>query len=264
MSRWWKNQPEHEVLTDFFSEQLVRVWLVLDADNDLSVEAAGEDEIGERPEWLTCELANLGWADIADIEHFTYTSKDVDGNEWNEGQMLWALQNGIAPGQAFLVEMDHPNYTKDYNYEYGTYEYDVEFSSAVIRVEKWTEKQVLNAWEQELKGMLEYRVAEVARRKRLQAKRRTDVKSMYLCSDIYFTSRYGYDEMSVPDGVRYRLCTDAVLRKDDYKHAAELAWGEDPKGNWESALTALVENAKKTLPHLTEKQIRALPKRHRY
>lgn len=91
--------------------------------------------------------------------------------------------------------------------------------------------------------------------------RKNDVRSMYLQVGLYFAHGC-YDEMQMPDGVYIRLCSEHT----QVDGLAKFAWhdmveGRDDNGDRKVAMDRLVENAKKTLPNLTEETIRGLPLR---
>lgn len=250
---WWLKQSSREVLLDFYSNKLVRVWLALDPNNDLSMEEVGADGIGDPPEWLQYERENLGWRDILGITWTTSTGG------WSETELVWGLKNGIAPGQAFLVELPHPSYTTSHA-ENGT-EHDVDFYPEIIRVQPMGLYKVARAWERELKDTVAFREALTKQREEQAYLARTEVKSMYLACDVYFGSNQSsWDDMAMPSGIRYSLRSRASL--DKKRHAfTTLVQGEDDSGDHERAMNRLVERARAELPGLPPEVVRSLPRR---
>lgn len=139
------------------------VWLRAVADDDLALEYAGDGyEIGgavaklpELPpqatpeqqaehdkmayeafchDWLQYERDMVGLEDLLGID------------QWRTGcgTASWLAQNGIAPGQPFLVHFDPPRYWRSWT-DYG-YEYDSEFTYDVAAIDPWPREQVIEAW----------------------------------------------------------------------------------------------------------------------
>ena len=250
MRRWWLKQRKHEVLVDFFSREVVRVWLMLDRENDLSMEECGDDEVGTRPEWLQYELENMSWSDM------------LDARLYGEHKLSWMLENGIAPNQPFLVELPHPHYSKSWTD--GGYEYDTEYSPEIIRIRPLKPSRVAAALEQERDYIAKARVWKAERDAKERFLVRTDVKAMIIESAVYFgPSQPTYDDMCMPSGIRYTLCSTASLDKARAGRwrTAGLASGEDHEGAHDKAFERLVENAVRELPGLSAEVVRAMPRR---
>jgi hypothetical protein len=258
LNRWW-TQPERgplkrghrhpAPLVDFFSKEVVRVWLALDFAEGC-VDEVGEDEVGVRPEWLQYELENLGWKDILDV--------------YSDRMLRWGLEMGVAPGQPFLLEVPHPHYSKDYNYEYGGYEYDVNFEWEVLRTRPMPPKQVAALWEREVDAAAEARAWKADRDAKQKYLVRSDVKAMRVECAVYFGSHQStYDDMTMPSGIRYSLCSTASIdrRVSGKWTTATLVSGEDDDGDHNKAFERLVEKAMKELPGLSAEVVRALPRR---
>jgi len=246
-----------EVLVDFYSREYVRVWLAYDYDNGF--DEVGETDIGSRPEWLQWELENMSWADILSVRG-RYTAADEDGNSFDDSMLIWGLHEGIAPGQPFLLWMEHPHYYTS-NTENGV-EHDVDYSWEIERVFPWPLKKVATLFEGWRDGVMKYREAERLRRRKEKHVQRTDVKSMFLDFEPYFSNGSWADDMASPTGIRYSLRTTATLAKKKPGWAtATLASGEDADGDHEKALQCLIEQAVKALPGLSPEAVRSLPKR---
>lgn len=249
--RWWLKQLKDELLVDFFTKAVVRVWLMLDPTNDLSLEECGDVERGERPEWYQYERESLGWDDILDVR-------------WNSdgtGKLRWMLDEGIAPGQPFLVELPHPHYSTSHT-ENGT-EYDVEFNPDIIRISPMSRLKAVSDLEKEYKL-----VAERLRWKEERAAKhrflvRTDVKAMFIEISHFFTGNSYRDDMASPTGLRYSLCSSASLDKRERGKwaTARLAQAEGEDRDGEVIYERLVAEAMKTLPGLSAEAIHAMPRR---
>ena len=235
---------------DFFSKAVVRVWLVLDRQNDLSMEECGEDEIGERPEWLQYELENMSWSDI------------LDARLYGEHKLSWKLENGIAPGQPYLVELPHPHYSKSWT-DCG-YEYDVDYSPEILRTRPMKPSVIASGLEREQNYIAKAREWKAEYDAKQQFLVRTDVKAMFIEMQVYFgRHQSSYDDMCMPSGIRYDLCSNASINKRERGRwrTATLAQGEDDDGAHDKAFEKLVEEAVKRLPGLSPEVVRALPRR---
>jgi hypothetical protein len=248
--RWWLKQPRREALVDFFSEKVVRVWLMLDPQNDLSMEECGDDEIGKRPEWLQYELENMSWSDI------------LDARLYGEHKLSWMLENGIAPGQPFLVELPHPHYSKSWT-DCG-YEYDTDYAPEIIRLRPMKPSQIANLLEREQNYLVKARAWKAEYDAKQQFLVRTNVKAMFIETQVYFGQHQSsYDDMCMPSGIRYDLCSNASIDKRvrGRWRTATLAQGEDDDGEHNKAFERLVDEATKRLPGLSPEVVRALPRR---
>jgi hypothetical protein len=243
---------------DIMCESYVRVWLAMDLDNH-ELEEVGEDQIGERPEWLRYELECMSWKDLLEV-NWRY-SKDEAGNEWQSGPLMWCIEQGIAPGQPFLVEFDKPHYSTSYDGET-----DVEYWHKILRVRPMSERRAATAFSREVDGQLSFCRAMRERRDKEKFLQRTDVASMFIRLDVYFGSNQPYwDDMCLPGGIRYSLCSSTSLDnrvKNPNRFAtAVLACGEDDKGDHKLAMDNLVKDALQGLPGLTEEVLRKMPTR---
>lgn len=234
---------------DFFSKEVVRIWLALDF-NEREVNEVGDDEVGERPEWLRYELENLGW-------------KDILGLGYSDEQWLrWGLDEGITHNQPFLVELPHPCYYTSHGD--GGVEYDVSFEPDIIRVSPMNLKRVAVLLERARDDIGKARAWKAEREEKHRHLVRTDVKSMFIESTVYFGQHQpAYDDMASPSGIRYDLCSNASSDKRvrGRWRTATLVQGEDDRGDADKAFERLVEKAMKELPGLSAETIRALPRR---
>lgn len=118
-------------LVDEYSEEVCRVWFYLD-EHGLELERL--NSAGDMPEWLDNELVDTCWDEIL-------------GVSWEEGERAaWAIEDGIAPGQPFLVEIRPPHYTQDREGDW-----DVEYNTDLIRVDPMPSMEAAERWETWLK-----------------------------------------------------------------------------------------------------------------
>jgi hypothetical protein len=241
----------------FFPHGDVFRWFTLEfAGDGLEVEEAAVDEIGgPMHEHLEFEVENTGWVDMMNLP---WQSKVLPS---------WALQEGIAPGQPFLFRFGKPHV-----FSCGSYyepEYDVEYDTEIVRVEPWSDTQAVQAWDKFFEQRDEYLDYMDECKERLARDKLVRVDHMYLTGPNTFTTTGYYDTW--PRGVRYNLCSNYKVQPNVYDHvrgfhppntrAGILVSGEDEKGDSKKAMANLIEKAIEMMPHLTEEQIRALPKR---
>lgn len=245
--------------TNVYSTVGCYVWLQLVRDGvDLTVEPYfGADDFGTVPDWFDYEIGQIGWDGVISPD---YKSWRADGppsdfiGTWNN----WAIEQGLCPGQRFLVEMKHPRYYRCGGYEYPE-EIDVEYYWDIVMREPRSLRQTVRAWEQWQKKCADNRRALQRAADRLRYRRETTVREMFIQYDSFWT--HHYDEMSYPDGVVVRLCSGIG-------HWGVLAEGRsDRKGDEERtdarerAWAALLADVRERLPHLDPNVIRKLPTR---
>lgn len=97
------------------------------------------------PEWFFYEMGQEGLPGIIDPSNYSWPNHDLD--PW----AVFALCNGIAPFQPFLLRIPMPHYSRTYG-DWG-YEYDVEYDHEVIAVQPLSEKQKLQRWEAYFKSV---------------------------------------------------------------------------------------------------------------
>lgn len=255
-----KKKDKGLLLTNVYSEEVIQVWLKADPQDGLKLTEVDVDEgVGRVPDWYDYDVNELGWDSI--IGAYRHSSPDQYGNTWSEGWLIWCLEEGIAPGQPFLVELPRPYHSVSHTQD-GT-EYDTEYEPEIIAVLHWKPSRVLKAWGRELESEIAFRRAETARRRKLHSIQQHDVKSMFVSFGSYFAPGQSlYDDMELPIGYYFCLQTSANLDKTGMTWATgTLARGESNKGDRDEAMEALIADATKRLPHLTAEQIRSLPKR---
>lgn len=212
--------------------------------------------IGKLCPELQDELDQASWEDMIDV----HWKVEQSGEGWSfaTSWLCWALAHGIAPGQPFLFRFGKPQWSSDY---YG--ECDVEYDAEFVRALPMPMEDSRDCWARVLKELQEDRASDIKAMREHKELRRHDVKAMFLGSNSYF----GRSQMSgeMPSGVRYSLYTDhnRVNGLSKYSSSFTLVTGESEVADHKEAMNRLVEKAAKELPHLTEKQIRGLPRRWR-
>lgn len=98
------------------------------------------------PDWYAYDIRETGLGDVIDPGRMQNWGDQFDA--W----AFWALENGLAPLQPFLLRIPMPRYTRSYLYEYGCYEYDAEYSHDVIDRIPMKDSQALKQWERYLKS----------------------------------------------------------------------------------------------------------------
>lgn len=257
-----KKKDKGFLLTNVYSKAVIQVWLKPDAQDGLKlVEVDPDESVGPSPDWLDYDVKEIGWDYILDSSYCS-SSPDEYGNRWPEGRMRWCLEEGIAPGQPFLVELPRPYHSVSHT-QNGT-EYDTDYEPEIIAIFPWKPSRAAKVWARELKAEMSYRQAEAARRRKLHSVQHHDTDKMFLSMDVYFApGQSTYDDMEMPRGIAYSLKTNANLDKSNMSWVTgTLARGEAPDGDHAKAMDALVAEARKRLPHLTDEFIRSLPLRN--
>lgn len=131
--------PFIPVMTDVYFDDVVYVWARLlpgGSWGDLDLELYDGPSIGEMPEWFS----DYGeWLDGALIRYRCGTPSSI----------TWALENGIAPGQPFLLEVGPPrSYRCSWEYD----EWDVDYDVGLVRVLPNSIDRAARSWLRELKN----------------------------------------------------------------------------------------------------------------
>jgi len=103
-------------------------WIFLDPEDGFTF---GDDQ--DIPGWLDYEMGEIGIDYMLDI--------GVDHERW-------ALREGVAPGQPFLIRIEPPRYYQDY---WG--ECDVEYEWELLDKKPYTDAMALEAWLAWFKGL---------------------------------------------------------------------------------------------------------------
>lgn len=242
--------PKNGIHYNVRSQVVCYSWLVLYRDGlDLNVEKCLDvEEFGREPEWLWHETSDNGWEGIINPAY------DRDHGRWN----MWALQQGLCPGQPFLVELEKPHYYRC-SWEYD--EWDVSYAFDIVMRDPRSPKQAARAWAGWWKKCAAYKVAHERARAREQHKREHDTKAMYLQRDMFWADSYG--DGYPPNGYIVALCS-----KHTYGgwliqgRSPDKTWPRaecDQEPSWEKALDDLIKNVKKHFPHLDPEFVRKLP-----
>lgn len=99
-------------------------------------------EIG--PAWFVYDIRSLTLEEVIDPSSESWQDNTL------EAWARWALENGVAPFQPFLLSLPKPYYSKSWT-DCG-YEYDAEYYHAVIDRVPFTPEQTLKQWERYLKS----------------------------------------------------------------------------------------------------------------
>lgn len=265
----------------FVPEGEAYVWVQLVPDcNDLQLERCGEEAWGElryppapppeepealepywkvlregfdpecppspEPEWFEWEVSNGG------IETFI-------GPAWkhpDDGDLMapatwaaWALEEGIAPEQPFLLRIGIPRYSRDY---YG--ECDVDYEYNIERTLPLSSQEAFERWTKFFNEVRDDRAALLKQRAKLKELARTDLDALFLRRDVYFSGPSTYDDMAMPNGV-------SVVLYSSHGQWTQLASGRDDDGEFKTAMDQLVAEVAKRYPHIPEDFVRHLPYR---
>ena len=120
---------------DLYGEKVCRVWFYLE-EFCLSLERL--NLAGDMPDWLDIELMQACWDEILELPR--------DDDE----RAVWALERGIAPGQAFLMEIRPPHYFKSGPYD--CQEWDCEYDTQFVRAKPMLAQEAADQWEEWIKA----------------------------------------------------------------------------------------------------------------
>jgi len=232
-------------LVSLYTEGWIQQWFwLVEEGKDLTLEEYEDAELwGDSPEWLEHELDAIGW-DMFDMGGY--------GGDHGVGRLAgWALEEGIAPYQPFLIQLDKPEY-----YSCGMYgeEVDVHYPWEIVEIVSITPYDAARRWEH---YMMERR-REINALKQFAAWR--DHQFRTRINDMYCTVQtYGFC-----DGIRYHL--NCRFHTEDYGHlwSGWLASGESDRCDHAEAKARFVADIKAKLPHLTDENIDDILKKRRY
>lgn len=240
--RWWARPY---ALVSVFRKDFVRVWLMIDPDDESQLVEAGFDDIGEHPAWLRWEYDSLGSSD------FWKNYVGFDRPCSRSPELRFPLEEGLRPGQPFLVEVQTPCYWTNQD---GEGESSIEVELLYVPPPRLT-KKTATYFEKFVHDLQRDRMVREQQRVEQEFLARSDRAAMYLATDIFYSRGY-IDDMEPPTGVRYTLSTEHP--------GGSLAMGEHRDGDWAAALQALLEDAAKKLPGLDSEFIRSLPQKSWY
>lgn len=259
---WYRDPPAPPTDFSFFVPRYVDVYhatgyfymwfrvVTQPGEEDLCLERCSTDG-DDLPEWLDEEIREQGLDEVVPINHFIH--EDSDGCSFRCTWLRWGLENGVAPGQPFLVRISKPVYDRDY---WG--EVDCDWDREIVHVEPWPLKRSHTSWEKALARLHRNRVEARRDMRRLRELRAADLSAMFLQRGFFGTG--GYEDAQGPRGIFVHLCTSHDrLRQVSTTGYHRLLSGRDDHGNEASAMRALVRDAAEHFPHLAESQIRSLP-----
>lgn len=224
------------------------VWLRLVGGygSDLEFEEFGNLTIGVISEWYNRERSESDWESFLGVEW--HWCRVDEKREYRDSCTRWAIEQGIAPGQPFLVEMAEPYYSKTVTME-GT-EYDVEYDCQVVRVLPKSQTKAAASWDRFFKQRDTYLKAKWAEDDRLRHKAENDLSAMYIQAGFYFApGQSSYDDIEMPAGLYMRLYSN-------HGHGLQLGEGRDDNGSHDAAFANLVSTVVQRHPHITEESLK--------
>jgi hypothetical protein len=239
--------------TDVLLPTAVRVWYRLHADGckDLHPVLCAHDVIGTAPEWWEEDL------ELAVSPGRWSYHTEVGGFAVHQNWIRWALRNGIAPGQAFLVHIPEPVCTGEGD------DYDEDWSYELLEIAPASRSAARRRWEGFLRKQQMYRALATQSYHRAKKLIHKDTGSMYVRHTNYSSSSEYY---GVPRGVQLRLCS---TRREHIEHLGVqvddgwcLASGRDDGGDRSRAMALLIEEACSRYPALSPRIIREMRVKH--
>lgn len=246
---WWPQTLPLPKLIDKFDALECSVWLALveEGGEHLYLERVGDEEVGEMPRWLECELDVDGWDMLPGLGD----SYAVGFN----GYARWGLKNGIAPYQPFLVWFERPRYYRC-SYEYD--EWDADWTWDIKEVLPISDFDAERRWEHYLRDRFIAEEMMTHEASYWEHQHRIRVDCMAIHTEVLTSYR---NDMHSPNGIRLTIRSSITDWRGGW-HTADLleASVREHNSSYEDhkakAMTLLVEKAKEKLPHLTETQIR--------
>lgn len=169
--------------------------------------------------------------------------------------LKWAMENGILPRQPFLICVTAPRWFRS-SWEYQEYDFDFEAMIVDRLPPDSTARDIARFLDEtaRCKAILAHERDELA------DIRRADVDRMFIYQEWYFADRH-IDEMSMPNGVRLKLCSSWATHEDSKSGHWPLSSGESDEGDNQKAMTRLRERVAAELPHVVER-LEKMPLRH--
>ena len=232
---------------DIYTESTIYIWArLVDGGNDLKLEAYSADFLGRPPEWTMY--------DELDIESITGVYRDV---------FDWGLQEGLAPGQPFVLEIEPTKYTAP------SYEGEVDSWNdwAIVHRLPRRPEQAARAWIRAQKNIREFHVFQKESQEKLRRLQIEDTANLFLKTEEKRWISNGYQELS-PPGVSVSLCSrhwrlpqpgDPV---GSIGHGQAIAWGSNDAGSKELAFMDLLKNAQERCPGIDLQAIRQIKTAH--
>lgn len=245
--------PKRGDFVNVFSQPVCYIWLRVEREDgglDLTVEPYLGDTFGTEPEWYYYEESNSSWSDIIGAgSHGSWKKDDFIGG-WN----TWAMQEGLCPGQEFLVQFKPPRW---YRCSWEYIEYDVEYDFDIVMRAPRSPKQAARSWDQWKKACIRNRQSLREHQRREEYKRTHDIEAMYLRHQrTYQDDLDVYTVALCSKHINGGWLTQGTSPVRAYAHKAS-----DPEPSWENALANLIEVIQKDLPHLDPEVVKKLPVR---
>lgn len=202
------------------------------------------------PDWWPWWLEDFS---LDEAMGFCYSLYHVEehGRSWRQPWRYWALENGIAPGQLFCMEVSEPEVSKS---GWETVEYDIEWSVQLLEVLPLSPASAAKRWERDLLQASRGRLMWIHEAEQNAALIDSDVSSMYIQQSMYIPGSQASWE--VPSGRSFRLQTK--LRLHPCASTSIGVEGRDDNGSYEVAMARFVENACKANPRLSPELIKTL------
>jgi len=239
--------------------ELCKFWYRLhwgNFDYDLTPEAAGqvpmwnEVEDSEPPAWWPWWLSDF---DLDTALNINWSGSTVEeyGRSWHQPWRNWALENGVAPGQLFCIEVGAPDVHKS---GWETVEHDEEWDAQLLEVSPLSPRKIARLWEADLHRTSTARAMHVAEAKRNAEIVDRDVGSMYIQQLMYFPGHSA--SWGLPSGRSLVLNTKRNLIPCAATSIG--VGGRDDGGNFDKAMEEFIVNACKANPYLSPAVIRTL------
>jgi hypothetical protein len=244
---------------NLFSPDEVRIWMksFMDGDDvDFEQMEKGLDlELGQPPEWIR-DYEDVGFDHV--IKPGPYFP-DYDKPWRFTHRATFLLQEGLAPGQPFLVSFKPPHWYRCGGYEYPE-EWDCDYDWSIVKKANWSWQRSVRAWQTFLKSAPEAQELEKKIREREEERHRKAAKYHAVLRIPHYGS--SMDDYG-PDKERLELVS--ILKTQRNLHGSRtLACGESV-GIWEdeAAYAALLKATQKEGFPYTLEQLKKLPVRTR-
>ncbi len=211
-------------LVDIISDEEVRTWERLSYDGQTLGTAWCEGS--NRETWPE-------WAREVDVD--TALGIPFGRDSW----LRWALQNGVAPGQPFLVRMDRPVG----HYDAYNHEYDEDYSGELVEVRPIPLRLALKRWEHFLRKLEAEDAMEAAARASFRKLVERDTGRMYVRQFLY-DSNHSHGNWGLPTGIGFKLETS-------HNPPYTLVEARSDSGDRKKAMEELQEKACAMFPQLT-------------
>lgn len=240
--------------------ELCKFWYRLhsgDMDYDLSPQEAGqvptwnEVENSEPPVWWPWWLNDF---DLHTALGLRFSGNNVfeHGRSWRQPWRNWALENGVAPGQLFCVEVGAPEIHKS---GWEVIEYDEEWDAHLLEVAPLSPYKIARLWEADLRKTSTARAIHMLEATRNAELVDRDLGSLYIQQFLYCPSG-GSSDWQVPTG--RSLVLQTTRHPWPCAPTSIGASGRDDDGDFNKAMEDFVVNACKANPYLSPAVIQTL------